>query len=203
MAHLNLLPYGFRRRTLVTSHLRQWVIACAVAWVALVPTWWLKQSKRQAAIAALDPLEQNYALLTKLQAENRQMKARLNDVGTRETLFGELQAEPPSLATIALVSQSARGSAGQLVVEHLAYDSHYAERQQLEQRKKDPKASKELARQTIDRELTLIGVGMHNLAIAGFVVALRDSAAFQRVDLKSAVQDPQGGRIKYQVQCHF
>jgi hypothetical protein len=205
MAHINLLPINYRRRTLTWVRLRQWLVAWLLAWTTLVPAWWIKDRERRAAQSAMEPLEHEFAAVMKLQAENRRMLAKLNDVGTRETLLGELQAEPPPLLSVALVSRSARNSGGELFVDHLTYDSHYAQRQLYERQKKDPQRAKILPEQVIHRDLVLTGLGVNNLAIAAFVVALRDAGVFNRVDLKSAVQSADSDRpaIQYLVECRF
>ena len=53
--------------------------------------------------------------------------------------------------------------------------------------------------------LTLRGIGADNLAVAEFVVGLREAGVFERVDLKSAAESEstRSHTTVYQVECGF
>jgi Tfp pilus assembly protein PilN len=202
MSRINLLPRQYRLQSLLWTRLREWAVMCAVCWTILLPAWWIKQSEFETAAESLDPLEQSYASLVQLQADNRRMRIRLNDVGNQENVLGGLQSEPPALATVAATSSSARRGQGRVWLQELSYVSRRELAPVVNSADRKAQASKA---PVIVRELSLKGIGRDNIAISKFVLALRSTGLFAQVDLKAAIlgAQPDSNEITYQVDCRF
>lgn len=206
--YVNLLPWSYRRGCLVRRRVRQWSIGWGIVALAVIAVWLEERSQWQAALAAVESQEQRYDEVRALRGEIARLTAQKKGLGSQQDLVGKLQQAPPPLLPVALVSASAQKCEGRVAVRRLTYDEHAAS-----QNAATAQASAQPMAQTAGaipapsvREparLTLEGIGADNVAVAEFVVGLRESGAFGRVDLKSAAATASGaGNLtSYQVEC--
>jgi len=186
--HVNLLPWEYRRRRLTLYRLRRWAAVWLVCLLAEGGLWWVQGDRHEAVQQRLVTLERDFSSVSRLQLDNGRMRARLTDLSKRETLLGQLQSEPAPLLMVGLASQSARDCAGRVCIDHMQYAS-------ATPAANDPPPAKGGKKEVAPLppaergKLTLAGRGLDSLAVSKFVVGLRDSGVFERVELKSAVGD--------------
>ena len=205
--HINLLTLNYRRRCLVHRRLRQWSIAWAVVAAALLGGWLAERSRWLAVMEDAEIHEQRYDEVRALRGEIARLTAQKKGLGNQQALVGRLAQAPPPLLPVALVSASAGKCQGRVAVRRLVYNQE-AVPQAAASPPVAPTVARPDDRSAEDRNrqsarLTLEGVGIDNVAIAEFVVGLRESGVFDRVDLKSAAASlTQAGIVTaYQVEC--
>ena len=162
--YVNLLPFQYRQGELLRRRLLQWSFVCAACAAIAVGVWWLKQSHYRASLRAKDTAERSYVPLEKLIHERDQMRTELHQLHAHGTVLGQLRAERPPLTLIGATSRSARQCGGRLVVYNVSFE------------RKEPSAV-----------VAFEGEALDNVAVATFVVGLRDTGLFRRVELKSSV----------------
>ncbi len=208
--HINLLPWHYRRRCLLRRRLRQWSIAWAVVVLSLAAGWLEQHARWQAALAELEMHEQRYDEIRAVKSEIARLMAQQQSLGKQQDLVSQLQQAPPPLLTLALVSASAAKCEGRVAVAKLAY----GEETPAASPTPTPSASQAMppgghptapavSRPAYCGRLTIDGIGTDNVAIAEFVLGLRESGLFERVDLKSAAASTSRALnvTAYQVEC--
>lgn len=197
---LNLLPLEHRVRETARRRFVQWCLAWAVCAAAAVGVWWLKHERCRALRQRLQVAERNYAPLEKLLGESEAMRSELDGLHAKGTILGKLLDDKPALTLIGAVSQSARRCNGRLVVQRLLFQRHErpdadpptprpgrqspANRAAVSQAKPTTSAAETLEPWGA---VTIEGQARDNVAVATFVVSLRESGLFRRVELKSSV----------------
>jgi hypothetical protein len=198
---LNLLPLEHRVRETARRQLLQWCLVWAICAAGAVSAWWMKQGHCRAVRRRLQVAEHDYAPLAEILRESDAMRDELDQLRAKGTLLGKLLDDKPPLTLIGVVSQSARACNDRLVVQGLSFcrnerssrvDARAPHGRQARRgpppvvgRKEspDPKA----ANTEPWGSVTLEGQAMDNVAVATFVVNLRQSGLFRRVELKSSV----------------
>ncbi|HEV3003167.1 MAG TPA: PilN domain-containing protein [Pirellulales bacterium] len=207
---VNMLPWSFRRDRLLRRRLRQWLVAWALVAAVLAGGAWIDWAACRTVREALEQKERSYEEVKQIRTEMAALRAIQKGLGNQQDLLGRLQAAPPPLLVVGLVSQSAEHCRGRVMVRHLVYQHQGAG--PAAARGAPPAALPPVAVQTVlqsvRREaasLTLQGVGADNLAVAEFVVGLREAGVFERVDLKSAAESQSSSNAAsvYQVECGF
>lgn len=187
---LNLLPFEYRVRELVRRRLLQWSLVWVACAVTAFGVWWLKQSRCRAAGQALEAAERSYLPLERLIRESETMRTELEQLHAKGTVLGRLLDERPVLTLIGLTSQSARQCNGRLVVRNMLFERR-EEPLDIDDRKAKTRQNDKSESATEKTEtwalVTLKGEAADNVAVAQFVVSLRDSGLFRRVELKSSV----------------
>ncbi len=201
---LNLLPLERRMWEAARRRLLHWCLVWALCATAAAGLWWLKRGRCRDARQRLDAAQRDYAPLGRTVRENDAMRADLDRLRARGTLLGKLLDEKPPLTLIGVVSRSARTCNGRLVVESLSFRRHEgasdADAPTAEARRGNPAkpaaaAQKGPAEPSAPKNepwgsVTLEGRARDNVAVATFVVNLRESGLFRRVELKSSVGEP-------------
>ena len=190
---INLLPPDYRARELRRCRLMQWSGVWAVCLGAAVAGWWFKQAHCDRAQQALEAAEQSYRPLAKLSRELATMQAELDSLHSKGTILGQLRDERPLLTLIGVTSQSARQSGGRLVVHSLSFRRHEPPSATGGQPRETSRKGPEPPAETEPgpwATVSLSGDALDNLAVARFVVGLRDTGLFRRVELISSVGDP-------------
>lgn len=184
---LNLLTDRFRLRMLLRRRLRQWGAVCAVVGaVSLGWTGWRVLDVR-ALHAQLTDRQAVAAPLARMQGESRRIQKQLDVLNRRQSLLALLEQGKLPYQVVAVISRSTRQCEGQVQVRELLLSRHQVEKPAAAAPSGRPTAAKP---ETMERILlTLKGVAADNLAVARFVTALRESAAFEHVDLRSAAED--------------
>jgi hypothetical protein len=207
--HLNLLPWSLRCRMLLRQRLRQWAIVwsflavgCGVlyaqSWHGLSTTQDELELWQRRAVAVQSVHEKNGALRRKIAA----LQERL-------TKYGHLNSEQIGFQLLATISQSSESVDGKIQVQNLAFrQTQVAEAPPETKTPVAPAAPGAAIKPPKMREvrtLSLTGIAANNLAVAQFVSSLRDSGAFQRVDLKSTKGSKVAGSgvRNYLVECAF
>lgn len=204
--HINLLPWHYRRRCLLRRRLRQWSIAWAIVALSLAAGWLDQRERWHAALSQLEMHEVRYDEVRAVKSEIARLAAQQQSVGKQQDLVSQLQQTPPPLLTLALVSASAAKCEGRVAVARLAYSEETPVAGPAPAAPAPPGGQTPLAaatRPAYRGRLTIDGIGADNVAIAEFVLGLRESGVFERVDLKSAAASTSRDLsvTAYQVEC--
>lgn len=154
--------------------------------------------------------------LLKTSQRHSNLIAERGRIHQRLELIDRLQDPQAAFRLVGLVSQSARSCSGgirvrdfwlsesQVAIVPQAKKATAPIRQRSQRTKTkvvDPEPLPEMIAQS---KLVLQGVAADNLAVAQFVVALRESGAFNAVDLKSSMSASNRGKIRtYRIECVF
>ena len=153
--------------------------------------------------------------LTETQRRHANLVAERERIQKRLDLVDRLQDPQAAFRLIGLVSQSAQACSGGIRVrdfwlseDRTAIVQPSKQASIVRQRSSggvpkpvDPEPQPEVVPHS---RLVLQGVAADNLAVAKFVVALRESGAFETVDLKSSMGASNRGRIRtYRIECVF
>ena len=187
---LNLLPFECRVRETARRRLLQWSLVWTVCAATAFGAWWLKHSRCHAFQQRLQVAQRSYAPLEKIICESDVMRGELEQLRAKGTILGKLLDERPALTLLGIVSQNARRCDGRLVVHNLSFERHERPPETdgpgpKPGRKEQPKPAIEKAEPW--GSVTLTGQALDNVAVATFVVSLRESELFQSVELKSSV----------------
>jgi hypothetical protein len=192
--HINLLPPAYRKsqltRRLLVAWSFVWAICAAAGLVACVFAYRENLVLRDEAIA----VERSVAPVRRLLDENAVMQGSLKELEAKSRVFGELQSERPMLSLVGAVSESASRCEGRLVVEYLRFERR--QERETETAKTPPADASQKPPAQKDAawgQVTIRGDALDNLAVATFVVGLRESGLFRRVELKSCIRSPGGG----------
>jgi len=216
-SHLNLLPLEHRARETARRQLLQWGLVWVVCAVATAGAWWLKRDRCRAVRQRLEAFERDHAPLEQIVQESARMRAELDRLLAKGTLLGKLLDEKPPLTLIGVVSRSARTCDGRLVVQTLAFRRRERPPQVDDPAPGDRRRGPAGAPASDRKEpagpaapatepwgsVALEGKAMDNVAVATFVVNLRESGLFRRVELKSSVdKSAADGQIRtYLLEC--
>lgn len=193
---------------LLNSRFRQW----GAAWIGLfivgvvlcVRSWQLHASARED----LEAWQRRAAGVRKIDTDNARLQTEIAALRERRLKYGDLNSEQIGFQLLATVSQSTANSNGgnqvqklqfkqTLVPEVVTSSAGPATTAEPVKGKKTPPKMKTV------RTLSLSGVAQNNLMVAQFVSCLRDSGAFESVDLKSSLGNKDSGARVYQVECTF
>jgi hypothetical protein len=175
---------------LLHCRILQWSVVWLACAALAIAGWWFTQSRCRTSRNAVETAGRAYAPLAKLIAERKDLQAKLGALEAKGTVFGQLRDERPLLTLIGVASRSARQCNGRLVIHNLSF------KRQESRPDVDPKKGKPRHKRSQDApkeeetswaSVTFAGDALDNVAVATFVVALRDSGLFRRVELKSSV----------------
>ena len=214
---LNLLPLEHRVWETARRGLLRWCLVWAVCAVAAVGVWWLKQGRCRATRQRLQVAQREYAPMeTTMQASDR-MRNEIDQLLAKGTILGKLLDEKPPITLIGVVSKSARTCNGRLVVHSLSFrrherpsegDARAPKNRQANPGKPPPTGRKGPAEPAAAKtepwgSIALEGKATDNVAVATFVVNLRESGLFRRVELKSSVgESTADGQVRsYLLEC--
>lgn len=182
----NLLPIAFRRRILVRKRLRQWAPAWLIAAVAAASLAFSGQRSLDAQRAHLSRLEQQTAPLGALVRENRQLRARLDELAGRQSLLAVLEPKLRPVQLLGLVSHCAREAGARVQIRTFALAPTASTPSAQPARRGAAQKQPTAAPAAPPLRLDLAGVAADDLAIAAFVAALREQGAFRTVELRSS-----------------
>lgn len=193
---VNLLSLDFRLRMLRRARLRQWLVMGGLSLLVTAALCFVEYRKLRQSRQEVRSQAEVCQPLKAMQIGTAQIRDRLAELRGRQSLLGELRDEQVPYRVVGVVSHSARKCRGRLRVERL----DLSESEVAETKQDQPQdAAEDLT------AVKLAGIAADNLAVARFVVALREFGVFERVDLKSSLGDAQsGGRSrKYLIECTF
>jgi hypothetical protein len=197
--YANLLPEEYRRRRLVRRRLIQWTLVWSAVLMAALPLWGWQSHHLSLKQEQLRQRHEVYAPTNKMIRDIPRMRSEMRELSQRDDMVRKLGDDCPPLAALGMVSQAAANSGGKVRIFQLIVDRPPTQSGHLE--------TKEAQQTSIDKPslLTLQGTGVDNQSVARFVVNLRQTRAFHRVDLKSSVR----GRLalsdvqRFVVECEF
>ena len=208
MTHTNLLPLDFRRRLLVKIRLLQWSFVWGLSLIAFAALWAATSVDRQAQTRQLQTLERQCDPLRKMNADNKRVRARLAELEQRQSLLADLDTVQYPLLLIGIVSRGTHHSHARVQVRDfslapVALLSPKSTKSANQVKKKNEKQAEENV--SARMRLTLKGIALDDLAVAQFIVALRDTGVFNAVELKSSlVTQLAGGQAReYFVECTY
>lgn len=212
--YLNLLPWKLRCRMLLRQRIRQWAMvwsALAVCSVLMYAQSWTGLTTAQEE---LEVWQRRAVAVQSVQEQNAKLQRKIAALQERLVKYGHLNSEQIGFQLLATISQSSGAVDGKIQVQKLAF-------RQFQVPEAPPAAAPGTPAAPVSapvpgapvkppkmrdvRTLSLTGVAANNLAVAQFVSSLRDSGAFQSVDLKSSLGSKAAvGRMRnYQVECSF
>jgi Tfp pilus assembly protein PilN len=200
--HLNLLPWKCRRSQTVRRRLRQWGVVWAAVAILTGAGCWLSAIERRTVQQAVGQLEQQVAPVETMRAQIASFREKLDRVRRREAVLVLLEDGRPPLALLGMVSRSARQCGGHLRVEQLTVRSSEPAKAPAPVPAKADATAK--APPSVSTAATIKGTAQDNLAVARFVLSLRQTQAFDRVELKSSAGQTGGARgCSYLVECAY
>lgn len=196
---LNLLPLEFRRRQLLRRRLVQWSLAWGGFFFVLLAVGSSRYAAWKSVERTMSGLELRCDPIRKLQSDVEQIQARLNELGARDSLVGRLHELRPAVVALGLVSTSAANCDGRVWLERFTMLQ-----QTSEPSKAKDQPESDAGPRTVGT-LALQGAAVDNLEIARFAAALRDTKAFNRVELKSSLGTATADTTSrsYVVECAF
>ena len=186
--HVNLLPMAYRRRQLILRRAKQWTLIWLVAMTAAGTLYWAQYTRSHRARSRLESLRREYAPVKQMADEVESLKAKIDELRSRESIVLSLADEQSMLTLVGLLSRATKSCDGKLCIQRMQLD-----------RRQDSSGDQFV------KVLQLDGIATDNHLVARFAAALRDTEAFQRVELKSSgrrVADNTEGQA-YSLECVF
>jgi len=200
--YLNLLPIEVRRRQLIRSRVGQSCAITGLTIIAISVVLWFKHDSLDSLRQEAAQLDRQCEPLRHTTLENARIKQRLQELTGRQSLLSEIKATQKTLSLIGIVSRSARRGGGRVQV------CQFSVKQTRPVVNISPAASVEEVNgenhtQRPRMKLTLCGVAEDDLAVAQFVVSLREDGVFDVVELKSSVEGGARQQMfrEYQIEC--
>ena len=185
--HANLLPMVYRRKQLIMRCALQWSAIWSIALGAVGVLYWIQHTHNHRARARLESLRREYAPAKRLAEEVDSLRLKIDELRNRESIVLSLADEQSMLTLVGLLSRATLECEGKLCIQRL----------QLSRRQE--------AGLHYTKVLQLDGIAVDNHFVARFAAALRDTAAFQRVELKSSGRrsgDEPAAQV-YSLECFF
>lgn len=201
---LDLLPLAFQRRMLRQWRIRQWSVALGVCTVFALPIgiWQHHEFRLQRQVLELRRLQA--APLETVQMQNDELRQRLVQLRDDQQLRGGLESEQLAFHLLSTVSRSASTCSDGVQVQQFSF-SRTRSTVNVPPANTNPDGPAGAPVQTEIETLvmTVKGIGADNLTVSRFVVALRDSQMFEKVDLKSSMggAGPARGIRTFVVEC--
>lgn len=167
--HVNLLPMTYRRKQLVMQLVKQWTVIWLAALMAAGTLYWAQYTQNYRARSRLESLRRDFTPVKAMADEVEALKAKIDELRSRESIVLSLADEQSMLTLIGLLCRATEKCDGQLCIQRLQLD-----------RRQDSSGAQFM------KVLQLDGIATSNHLVARFAAALRDSTAFQRVELKSS-----------------
>lgn len=200
--YLNLLPDLWLRQMLVRRRLKQWSVVWGLSALMACALWTLEYRSVSTAQRAVGGQERASGPLRAVQIQNVRLRERANQWQSRNTLVTQLERDQQVFRLIGVVSRSSAKCEGRIQVQKLVFS------RTLKPVAPSPDKSPKIPAPASPAEvvvMSLDGVAADNLSISQFVVTLRDTGMFSRVDLKStalgASQTPTAR--SYLIECTF
>lgn len=204
---VNLLSWNYRRRQLIRRRLLQWGATAAV--LGSVAAGGLAAALVQQAEVRqiVADLEAQYAPIAELTRQLTDGRKTLRQWEDRRKTAAALEETRPTLTLLGLVSRCARACEGRLRIDQLALQPVQAA-SAADRRKSSPATQQAPeapgSKNTPSATVTIKGEALDNLAVAQFVASLRETRAFEKVELKSTFQAGRETAVRsYLVECTY
>jgi hypothetical protein len=205
---MNLLPYKVRLRLATTPRIRAWCLTLCASAVAGSAWFFCEFENLNRSRQALARLEDRAHPLQQMVRDRNRIQHKLAETTSRESILSSLDANRTPLAYLAIVGQAAQNGGNRLHVTEMHVETKpeapagdVAAVSPVTNGSKPP--GPEQASLDTQTEVLLTGAAIDDLAVAAFVRGLRDSEAFDDVELKSSREaTARNGSIRhYEVQC--
>lgn len=159
--------------------------------------------------SVLQTEQRKYTSLIAMKTQNTRVNKQLLTLRRRLALLEDFENKQFPLNLVGLVSESAVKSDHRIQVEDLSFTrTQKTVIDPTSTRTRNPKRKAALAKQSQTEEelkLVLKGTAADDLAVAKFIVSLRDSGVFERVELKSSIaEEIEGAKVRrYLLECTF
>lgn len=203
MSSINLIPVTFRRRLLIRRRLREWSViwilsVCGAGSVSLAEYGIVLSRRSQLA-----EIESRCAPLRDKEQATAQMKQELDRLYDRESLLAKLERTDQPAQLIGIIGQATHGERLEV---HVGSFELTPVTQTVTHTVVDESGRSKNISVTVEKyQLELSGLGLDDLAVAGFVASLRETGIFESVMLQSSVNAqgmPQDVR-RFQVVCVY
>lgn len=199
---LDLLPLTFQRKMLRHARIRQWSVVLGVCALLALAIGIQQHHEDRARQKALELRRLRATPLQAVQMQNDEFRKRLARLRDDQQLRVELESEQLAFHLLATVSRSASTCIDTVQVQQFTFSrtrSTVNTQPALIDGQPGPPEQTEI--ETL--VMTVKGIGADNLTVSRFVVALRDSQVFEKVDLKSSMggAGPVRGIRAFVVEC--
>ncbi len=209
---VNLLPFEYRKRDLLRRRLLQWSLVWGLCVASAAGLGWLKQDRYRTSQHFLETTQRRFAPAKELIRQRETMRAELGRLHSKGTVLGQLRDDRPMLTLIGLASECARRCNGRLVVGSFSFQRQQTRKKSdarprgaSKQQAPPPATPGNRAAEPAAPWATVVftGEALDNVAVATFVVGLRDTGLFRRVELKSSVgkKSAQTEVCSFQLEC--
>ena len=212
--HLNLLPWGLQCQMLRNQRLRQWATVWLVIATLGVIVSALQWGRLTHAEQEYQSWERRAEGVQKIQLASQILRQKIARQQERLSKYGHLENEKLGFQLLGTLSQSASACNGKIQVQKMTFKTNQVA-VEVPGKPGTPASTAPVKFRDV-RILTLAGVASNNLAVAQLVSALRDSGAFDSVELRTSqsIGDGRGsatptqsstpnGLRTYQVECAF
>lgn len=192
--HLNLIPPGIQVRQSLWDLCRIWLMFVGMLAVILALATWNQWRLYQTIAQRHARLEESRQMVKETLAEVSSLRQQLETTRQQEAVALSLAEERPVVTVLGLIGQSAQKTGAAVAVAKLTFTSNVLSN------------AKATASQHEGSLLQLHGIGAGHLPVAQFVAAMRESALFERVDLKSsgeATMSPGTAGRSFIVECAY
>jgi hypothetical protein len=192
--HLNLLPWTCRRNALMRTRALRWTAVWIGVAALTFTVFGFRMMRYRAAAVELGRLQEDNAPLEQIRGRIAESRTRLSALSAQEVILARLATPRPALTLLALVSRSVGECDGLVQVEQLALRT-------VEEGEKAGEKARPGGRTTV----VIKGIALDNMAASRFVMALRNSKSFDRVELKSSIEEASSQRkaCAYLVECGY
>ncbi len=203
-SHINLLPWEFRRKTIQRRILKCWVAIAALFVMSSGIILDVDHQELRRSRNELASLSAQAAPLRQTVAESNRLTAQLQRSGERRLLLDSLNATGQPLQLIGIVSRSAAGTPGEILVEEFAITETDPPAPLSQTASADRNAPAPVI-EVANRRLALSGMATDDLALSRFIAELREAGVFQAVELRASndVNLNAGSARHYIVECSF
>lgn len=167
---INLIPFATRRRVAARQLIRVGSNTSVITGVCLVALIGLEWGRAVSAARRLVEMKAQYAPVMRIVDEHNQLASQVKRLEAREQLANRLVRDVRGIALLSAVAEASRSAERKVYLERLSYRSV---------------RSNKLGDRDPARAVSLTGVGLDGIAIAGFTASLRDSRVFDAVSVES------------------
>ncbi|MBI3866015.1 MAG: PilN domain-containing protein [Planctomycetia bacterium] len=199
---LNLLPLAFQRNTLRRTQIRQWSVAAGICGILVASIGLFQHYELHRLEQGLQMRRLRAEPLEALRTQNEQQRNRLALLLDDQKVLAELESEQLAFHLLSTVSRSAASCTDGVQVQQFSFSRSKS----IVKSPQTGATAPSDQQQTTEVEtlvMTVKGIGADNLTVSRFVVALRDSLLFEKVDLRSSTggQGPVRGVRSFVVEC--
>lgn len=207
---VNLLPWKYRKARVLRLRLAQWSALWAATALAMLGAYFVESARWRTTGERLDALQEQHRPVARLGHQIASLQGRQKELSWRESILRRLDDPRPALTLLALVSQSAAQCSGGLRVEKLSL--RVAAEGPKTTAQKDAAAGSAAAAPASPAagcprpgSVSIKGVALDNRAAARFALELQQTKAFDRVELKEALEQTVEGKhlCSYLVDCVY